>query len=172
MKEIDLAFVGEVLLGIVLFVAFVFASPYLLRGWHQLMSRVEERQQRPETTSVLVHVPVQPDQYEARTTPPLADDVIPKAKPDSPDTDAADSGTDWQPKLPRYPTERELVIYLTTIRDRSGKHLRSANEIAKFSKLHRNEVLKLVKEVREGPAQYPPRTPEQQASRAVLNLDR
>jgi hypothetical protein len=56
------------------------------------------------------------------------------------------------------------------VKDRRGKYLRSANQIATFSTLHRNEVLRLVKEVREGVPEFRPLSPEQRELRERLEL--
>jgi hypothetical protein len=113
-----------------------------------IMSRRDEAAAR-EADTAAVHVLVQTDQY----VPPIEDG--------------------WQPRLPRYPTEEELVIYLATIKDRQGTYLRSANKIAEFSTLHRNEVLRLVRAVRDGVTEYSaPLTPEQAELRDAMHLPR
>src|SRR5262245_30378584 len=61
-----------------------------------IMSRpIEDASGESDTSAV--HVPVQTDQYSSDG-----------AKADTADTDAENTGTGWQPRLPRYPTEEEL----------------------------------------------------------------
>lgn len=111
-----------------------------------------------------VHVPVPP----TSTAPAPAE----PAKPVPADTDAPNGGTGWElPRVSRTLSDRDIIITLAVQRA-GGKYRFSANQIHGLAGGPRGDVLALVKLVREGPAEHRPLSPEQQAARTALGLDR
>jgi hypothetical protein len=92
---------------------------------------------------------------------------------DLPDTTAAEGGTDpWEaPPVSRYLTDREFTIFLIMQRRPDGKYRLSANAIHKAVGGSREEVLRMVREIREPQPEYHPLTPEQQQLRESLSLE-
>lgn len=140
-------------------VAAWFGVPALVR-WaapqaRRIMSRRVPRVDTPAPAMDRYTIPSRPTSIAAQTTP------------------ASSGGMDaenWQPKLPRYPDERELIVYLATIRHKNGKYQKSANQIVTFVGGDRNTVLRLVREVRSGVPEFPPTTPAQEVARRELGL--
>jgi len=78
-----------------------------------------------------------------------------------PDT-SINADTPWQmPRVSAYLSENELTVLLARQKKKDGKHRFSANEIFTIMGGNRNEVLKLVREVRETP-EYAPIDAERQ----------
>ncbi len=128
-----------------------------------IMSRLPDRPVR-ESVPEVVHVPVPPTSTNAQPAQP--------AKVVLADTDAPNGGTGWElPRVSRTLSDRDIIITLAVQRA-GGKYRFSANQIHTLAGGPRAEVLALVKLVREGPAEYRPLTPEQQALRERLELHR
>jgi hypothetical protein len=105
-----------------------------------------------------------------QTTPaPAADLSVPAAGLNSatPDMDAEK----WpMPRLSSYLTDREFLVMLARQKSRAGQWRLSANAIVKVVGGDRTEVLRVIRELREGPTEIT-LTPEQQAARQALGLD-
>jgi hypothetical protein len=100
----------------------------------------------------------------AQTTPAASGGM----ESNTPDMDA---GERHLPPVSCYLTDDEFIVFLASQKLRNGKYRMSANDIVKATHGDRNQVLKLVREVREGVPEFRPLTPEQQATRDVLALD-
>lgn len=124
-----------------------------------VMSRLHEGS-HSEMAGELVHVPVSPTSTQAGTEGSAGAE----GGGVSPDTNAV-------PRISRYLSDSELIVLLACQRLPGGKYRLSANDIARLMGGKRADVLALVRAVREGPAQYPARTPEQEALRRELKLD-
>lgn len=134
------------------------------RGRAPVMSRSEQAPP-PVSAPKVVHVPVAATGTGAPGT----------ASPDriSPDTSGAEGGTDtWvAPRVSPYLTDREFTIFLITQRRPDGKYRLSANTVHKIVGGSREEMLRLVRELREPQPEYHPLTPEQQGLRQSLSLE-
>ena len=77
---------------------------------------------------------------------------------------------DWQlTRVWAYLDENELTVLLARQKKKDGKYRFSANEIFTLMGGNRNDVLKIVREVRESP-DFSTRTPEQEEARPELGL--
>jgi len=101
---------------------------------------------------------------EAQTTP--APDTGLNA--DLPDMDAENSP---MPRISAYLTDDEFLVFLARQKNRGGGWRLSANAVVKIVGGDRTQVLKVIREIREGPAEFKPLTPEQQATRHALGLE-
>jgi hypothetical protein len=117
-----------------------------------------------------VHVPIPL----TSTNIPTAQPVPPAAKLEKADTTAAEDGTDnWtMPPASRHLSERQLIIFLAMQKTPAGKDRFSANKIYELVGGSRAEALRIIKELREGLVELRPLSPEQQATREALGLDR
>lgn len=88
----------------------------------------------------------------------------------APDMDAEQTGLDT-PRISRYLTDDEFIIFLATQKLRNGKYRLSANDIVKAARGDRTEVLAIVRQVREPAPAFRPLSDEQQQLRAELQLD-
>jgi hypothetical protein len=172
MKEFDLTTAAQIL-GIVAAVAAVFIFHGDVLPWlRRVMSRRRERMAAADRSANQYVYQSAPASMLDHTTSAPTSGMPPTLDADLADMDTREGGMDWQPRLPRYPDERELIVYLATIRYPSGKYQKSANQIAAFVGGDRNVVLRIVRAVREGVPQYPaPLTPEQAEARRELALD-
>ena len=93
-----------------------------------------------------------------------------EAGPVPADTDAENADTWELPRVSRALSDRDIIITLAVQRA-GGKYRFSANQIHTLAGGPRANVLALVKQVREGPTEYRPLTPEQQQARQALGLD-
>jgi hypothetical protein len=140
--------------------------------WQRRIERMAERKNMStstpppvrESVPEAVHVPVEPTSTAAAPAEP--------AKPVPAGTDAPNGGTGWElPRVSRTLSDRDIIITLAVQRA-GGKYRFSANQIHGLAGGPRGDVLALVKLVREGPAEHRPLSPEQQAARTALGLDR
>ena len=171
MERITLEFVLQVVVTVVIFAVAWAAFDYRAQIRDFIMSRRRSGALAPDRADKPVYIPVSANQYDAHTTASARSGMAPPDDRAAPDMDAANPGMDWQPRLARYPEEHELIVYLAVIKTKSGKYQKSANDIAKFIGGDRNTVLRIVREVREGPPAFPPISPEQAAARADLGLE-
>ena len=87
---------------------------------------------------------------------------------DSPDMDAEE----WQmPRVSAYLADDEFLVMLARQKTRGGGWRLSANAIVKVVGADRTQVLSTIRAVREGPAEFPALTSEQQAARQTLGLN-
>mgnify|MGYP001579838186 FL=1 len=78
--------------------------------------------------------------------------------------------TDWQmPRISAYLSDDEFVVFLSRQKLRDGKYRLSANDVYKVTGGNRNEVLKIVSQVRATP-DFSHRTPEQEQQRTELGI--
>ena len=155
-------------IGFVVMLAFVL----LLWGVNVLPGKVREimsRMQAP-AKSVSAGLDQSVDQsvqtgLDIQTTPALASGL----NTATPDMDAEQ----WpMPPISAYLTDNEFLVLLARQKTRSGGWRLSANAIVKVVGGDRTQVLKTVREVREGPAEYKPLSAEQAAAREALGLNK
>lgn len=107
---------------------------------------------------------------DAQTSAPASPGLELDADEDSPDMDAEHTTFDT-PRISRYLTDEEFIVFLATQKLRNGKDRMTANAIVKAVGGDRTKVLAIVRQVREGPAEFPQLTDEQAALRRQLQLD-
>lgn len=158
------------MITLLLVVAALIVVPYkLARVWvfphaRQLlalfiMSRNEEKEGAPEVIPERYMVPVPSTDTSASTN----ESVPPKETTE--ETEEA-----WElPRVSRYLDDKSIVVMLAT-QKKGGKYRFGANEIYNLVKGSRGDVLAIIRQVREAPADYPERTPEQQQTREELAL--
>ncbi len=106
-----------------------------------------------------------PTSLDAQTTPVPATGL----NAATPDMDAEN----WpMPPVSAYLTDQEFLVMLARQKTRAGSWRLSANAIVKVVGGDRTQVLKTIRDVREGPAELRPLSPEQQQLREQLQLER
>jgi len=148
-----------VLLGCAIIAATAIASPWIVKLYHSIMSRLPDAAAAADRADTVVYRPVESTSLDDQTREAAASGMNDVAA----DIDAGN----W----PRFLTDDELVVFLASQRLRNGKYRSSANKIVAYMGGDRNHVLALVRQVREGaPAEFRPLTPEQRALREELRL--
>lgn len=106
-----------------------------------------------------------PTSLQPQTTPASASGL----NDNPPDMDAEN----WpMPPISAYLTDSEFLIMLARQKTRGGGWRLSANAIVKVVGGDRTQVLKMIREVREGPAEFRPLSPAQAATREALGLNK
>lgn len=170
MENVTIEMIVFVLFGIGVFVAISMVVEDNFRraraiGRYFIMSRAVAGD-GANVAGEVVYRPVNPTTSTSHTitAPPSV------STPGAPDMDAANGG---MVAMSRYPSDEALIVYLAVIRRPGGKYRLSANDIVRVTGGDRNHVLALVRQIREGPAQYPQvLTPEQAATRRELGLEK
>lgn len=169
MENFTLETLGQIAIGVVIFVV---VSMLLEDGarrsrtiYHFIMSRASSLRRVDSGDmgrSIYQYGNTSMDEH---TTAP----AISGMNDDLPDMDAEK----WvMPRTSRYLTDDEFITFLAAQKLRNGAWRLSANKIVAAAGGDRNYVLGIIRQVRESPATYPERTPEQQQARQNLELDR
>lgn len=165
MEHVTLGMIAFVCAGIFLFVIIsMLVEDNFLRAraiiGYFVMSRTRAGDSSHNGAEV-VHVPVAPTSTQVGTG----------TAGDSPGNGTL-ADTSAVPRISRYLSDDEFIVLLAVLRLPGGKYRLSANQIVAAAGGKRADVLALVRAVRDGPAAYPERTPEQLATRQQLELDK
>lgn len=143
MEWFTLQFIGQVVLGVAVFVVISIAFEHRAQLWSFIMSRLPSGREQ-STDMDAVYIPVSARDMDGHTTAAAPTGMEARA----PDMDAKGDG--WEaPRVSAYGSIEDDIIFLAMRRAGPGqKHRYSANKIAQMVGGDRNQVMALVKKVR------------------------